>query len=100
MSGRRWRTGRSIIWRRPRKGSETEFFQYLNNRGVLERLAQSYPLKRKKTEVPVWLYIASDLSDFLRRRASSSATPRMCSCRITPGMKARWSCCLTNRTIR
>jgi len=44
------------------EGSETEFFQYLNSRGVLERLARSYPLKRKKTEVPVWLYIASDLS--------------------------------------
>jgi hypothetical protein len=44
------------------EGAETEFFQYLNSRGILEKLAQSYPLGRRKQEVPLWLYVASDLS--------------------------------------
>lgn len=44
------------------EGAETEFFQYINERGILQRLADTYPLKRRKTEVPIWLYIASDLS--------------------------------------
>lgn len=44
------------------EGAETEFFQYINSRGILEKLAESYPLKRRKQEVPLWLYVASDLS--------------------------------------
>lgn len=44
------------------EGAETEFFQYLNNRGVLKYLSDTYPFIRKKQEVPLWLYIASDLS--------------------------------------
>jgi hypothetical protein len=44
------------------EGAETEFFHYINRRGILQELAASYPLKRKKQEVPLWLYVASDLS--------------------------------------
>jgi hypothetical protein len=44
------------------EGAETEFFGYLNTHGILEQLADTYPLKRVKPEVPVWLYVASDLS--------------------------------------
>jgi hypothetical protein len=44
------------------EGEETEFFKYLTTRGLLRHLAESYPLKKKKKEVPTWLYIASDLS--------------------------------------
>jgi len=44
------------------EGAETEFFEYLNTRGVLKHLADTYPLKRKKEEVPMWMYIASDMS--------------------------------------
>jgi len=44
------------------EGAETEFFEYLNTHGILQQLADTYPLKRVKSEVPVWLYIASDLS--------------------------------------
>jgi len=51
-------------------GAETEFFQYLNTQGILQRLADTYPLKRIKPEVPVWLCIASDLS--LRLHAMQS----------------------------
>jgi len=42
--------------------AETEFFEYLNGRGVLQRLSETYPLRRKKQEVPMWLYVASDIS--------------------------------------
>jgi hypothetical protein len=45
-----------------REGAETDFFKYLNTRGILTHLAETYPFKRKKMEVPTWLYIASDLS--------------------------------------
>jgi len=44
------------------EGAETEFFEYLNGRRILQRLADTYPVKRRKEEVPIWLYIASDLS--------------------------------------
>ena len=44
------------------EGAETEFFGYLNTQGILQHLADTYPHKRSKPEVPVWLYIASDLS--------------------------------------
>lgn len=44
------------------EGAETEFFQYINSRGILGKLAKTYPLERCKQEVPLWLYVASDLS--------------------------------------
>lgn len=44
------------------EGAETEFFQYLNTRGFLKHLADTYPFKRMKQEVPLWLYVASDIS--------------------------------------
>jgi len=44
------------------EGAETEFFEYLNGRRILQRLADTYPVRRRKEEVPIWLYIASDLS--------------------------------------
>ncbi len=28
--------------------AETEFFEYLNGRGLLQQLAETYPLRRKK----------------------------------------------------
>lgn len=44
------------------EASETDFFKYINERGFLQKLADSYPFRREKEEVPMWLYIASDLS--------------------------------------
>jgi hypothetical protein len=41
---------------------ETDLFRHLIGRGVLDRLAESYPSPRKKEEVPVWFYLASQLS--------------------------------------
>lgn len=42
--------------------SEAEFFQALVGKNVLHKLADTYPSPCKKHDVPVWVYIASDLS--------------------------------------
>jgi hypothetical protein len=42
--------------------SEADFFRAITDRKVLEKLAQTYPSPRKKHDVPLWVYIASDLS--------------------------------------
>jgi len=41
---------------------ETEFFRLLLDQGVLDRLAVEYPSPRQKEEVPLWLYLASELT--------------------------------------
>jgi hypothetical protein len=56
---------------------EADFFRQLIDRQVLERLAESYPTPRKKQEVPVWLYIASELSLKLHGAQSYHSYPRL-----------------------
>lgn len=56
---------------------EGDFFRELIQRRVLERLADSYPTPRKKEEVPVWLYLASELSLKLHGAQSHHAFPRV-----------------------
>ena len=56
---------------------EGDFFRQLIDRGVLQRLADSYPTPRKKEEVPVWLYMASELSLKLHGAQSHHAFPRI-----------------------
>ena len=46
---------------------ETEFFRYIGAHKVLPKLAESYPSPREKEEVPLWMYIASNLSMRLHR---------------------------------
>ncbi len=41
---------------------ETEFFKHIGAKKILEQAAQTYPTPRKKEEVPLWLYIASELT--------------------------------------
>ena len=41
---------------------ETEFFQYIGANKILEELAKTYPSPRKKQEIPVWFYLASNIS--------------------------------------
>ncbi len=41
---------------------ETDFLRYVGARGILKKLAETYPTPRKKTEVPVWVCLASSLS--------------------------------------
>ena len=44
------------------EAAEADLFRHLIRRDVLTRLAQEYPTPRKKEEVPVWLYLASQIS--------------------------------------
>src|SRR5881628_3226983 len=44
------------------EAAEADLFRHLIGRDVLTRLAQEYPTPRKKEEVPVWLYLASQIS--------------------------------------
>src|SRR6266852_3807281 len=44
------------------EAAEADFFRHLIDRDALTRLAEHYPTPRKKEEVPVWLYIASQIS--------------------------------------
>ena len=42
--------------------TEARLFRYLLDQGKLEQLARTYPTPRKKEEVPLWLYLASQLT--------------------------------------
>ncbi|MGC9969667.1 MAG: transposase [Bryobacteraceae bacterium] len=57
--------------------SEADFFRHLIRRDVLNRLAEHYPTPREKQEVPVWLYLASELSLKLHGSQSYHAFPRV-----------------------
>ena len=54
---------------------EANLFRHLIDRRVLARLAESYPTPRQKEEVPVWLYLASQLSLRLHGAAGYNAFP-------------------------
>ena len=41
---------------------EADFFRYIKARTLLDQLAETYPMPRKKEEVPFWFYVASNLS--------------------------------------
>ena len=42
--------------------SETDFFRAIAGKKILEKLAGSYPTPLKKHDVPVWVYIASNVA--------------------------------------
>ncbi len=42
--------------------SEADFFRAITERKILAKLAESYPSPREKHDVPLWVYIASNLS--------------------------------------
>jgi hypothetical protein len=42
--------------------AETKFFQFLFNKELVERLAETYPSPRKRHHVPMWMYLSSQLS--------------------------------------
>ena len=42
--------------------SETDFFRAMTGPKVLQKLADTYPSPHKKHDVPLWVYIASDIS--------------------------------------
>jgi hypothetical protein len=41
---------------------EADFFRFIQARAYLSELAETYPMPRKKEEVPFWFYVASNLS--------------------------------------
>jgi hypothetical protein len=41
---------------------ETDFFRFIKGKKILDQLSQSYPSPRKKEDVPLWFYVASNLS--------------------------------------
>jgi len=59
------------------QAAEADFFRHLIRRDVLNRLAEHYPTPRKKQEVPVWLYLASELTLKLHGSQSYHAFPRL-----------------------
>jgi hypothetical protein len=54
---------------------EADLFRHLIDRRVLARLAESYPTPRQKEEVPVWFYLASQLSLRLHGAVGYNAFP-------------------------
>jgi hypothetical protein len=59
------------------EAAEADLFRHLLRRDVLNRLAERYPTPREKQEVPVWLYLASEISLKLHGTESYHAFPRV-----------------------
>ena len=59
------------------EAAEADFFRHLIRRDVLHRLAERYPTPREKQEVPIWLYLASELTLKLHGADSYHAFPRV-----------------------
>jgi len=62
------------------EAAEADFFRHLIRRQVIQRLAETYPTPRKKEEVPVWIYLSSELSLKLHGAQSYHAFPRILRC--------------------
>jgi hypothetical protein len=54
---------------------ETEFFRFIKAKTILDKLAETYPSPRKKEEVPLWFYVAGNLSMRLHGVHSFNAFP-------------------------
>jgi hypothetical protein len=54
---------------------ERDLFSFLRSQRLLNELAESYPTPRKKEEVPVWVYLASDVAMRLHGRHSFNSFP-------------------------
>lgn len=54
---------------------ETDFFRTITEKKVLEKLAATYPTPNKKHDVPLWVYIAADISMRFHGVHSWSAFP-------------------------
>jgi hypothetical protein len=54
---------------------EADFFRFIKAKALLDQLAQSCPTPREKEEVPLWFYVASNLSMRLHGVHSFHAFP-------------------------
>lgn len=59
------------------EAAEADLFRHLIRRQVIQRLADAYPSPRKKKEVPVWIYLSSELTLKLHGAQSYHAFPRI-----------------------
>jgi len=59
---------------------ETQFFHLFLGGGDLARLAQSYPSPRKREEVPLWLYLSSQITLRLHGAQGFSSLPYILHC--------------------
>ena len=60
--------------------AEADFFRDLFKRKVIAQLAESYPTPRRKEEVPLWLYVASEISLKLHGSHSHYSYPHIIRC--------------------
>jgi hypothetical protein len=60
--------------------TETQFFQKFIGSGDLERLAATFPSPRKKEEVPLWLYLSSQITLRLHGSPGFSSLPYVLHC--------------------
>lgn len=59
---------------------ETKFFQDFIGNGALLKLSESYPSPREKHEVPLWIYLASQLTLRLHGASGYSSLPYIVHC--------------------
>jgi hypothetical protein len=59
---------------------EADFFRFIKARTFLDELAKTYPMPRKKEEVPFWFYVASNLSMRLHGVHAFDAFPMVVRC--------------------
>jgi len=62
------------------EAAEADLFRHFIRRQVIQRLAETYPTPRKKEEVPVWIYLSSELTLKLHGAQSYHAFPRILRC--------------------
>ena len=62
------------------EAAEADLFRHLIRRQVIQRLAETYPTPRKKEEVPIWIYLSSELTLKLHGAQSYHAFPRILRC--------------------
>jgi len=62
------------------EAAEADLFRHLIRRQIIQRLAETYPTPRKKEEVPVWIYLSSELTLKLHGAQSYHAFPRILRC--------------------
>jgi len=60
--------------------TEARFFRYLLDQGNLEKLAKTYPTPRRREDVPLWLYLASQLTLRLHGQHAYQTFPYILHC--------------------
>ncbi len=59
---------------------EADFFRFIKAKGIIDELSRNYPNPRKKEDVPLWLYVASNLSMRLHGSNAFNAFPMVVRC--------------------